>query len=77
MNHQHTNAKQNENPESMKLGEPKPDKLTAESAENSYATHDGKNKRLIADLQRNTCTYQNTSYTVHTNIISGLAAMIS
>ena len=26
----------------MKLSEPKPDKLTAESAENSYATHDGK-----------------------------------
>ena len=42
----------------MELGVPKPDKLTAESAENSYATHDGKNKRLIADLQSN--IYQNT-----------------
>ena len=53
MNCQHTNAKQNENPESMKLSEPEPDKLTAESVENSYATHDGKNKCLIADLQSN------------------------
>ena len=42
LNRQHTNAKQNENPESMKLSEPEPDKLTAESVENSYATHDGK-----------------------------------
>ena len=72
MNRQHTNANQNENPESMKLSEPEPDKLTAESVENSYATHDGKNKCLIADLQSN--IYH---YTVHTDIISGLAAMIS
>ena len=34
----------------MKLSEPEPDKLTAESVEKSYATHDGKNKCLIADL---------------------------
>ena len=56
----------------MKLSEPELDKLTAESVENSYVTHDGKNKCLIADLQSN--IYH---YTVHTDIISGLAAMIS
>ena len=58
--------------------QPKRNKETAESAENSYAImlQDGKNKRLIADLQSNISENCTLLSTVHMAIISGLADMI-
>ena len=65
---QTTNARMNTNRQTKARIQPKRNKETAQSAENSYAImlQDGKNKRLIADLQSNiseNCTLLTLLYT--------------
>ena len=65
---QTTNARMNTNRQTKARIQPKRNKDTAESAENSYAImlQDGKNKRLIVDLQSNiseNCTLLTLLYT--------------